>query len=124
MTHEIIWHQHGTYRRFFGTVTAKELQAVDEAFYSDPRALRIRYQILDASEADALEITEREIRDRAAYDLGFSRSTCEQRVALISRDPDTIAAFEFYAELMRSKDSSWTFGTFHDAASALAWAKG
>ena len=123
MTHEISWDSHGIYRRFLGTITSADLKQINEEFYADPRALRIHYQIIDAREIEALEIDETGIRDRVAYDLGFSRSTRAQRVALISDNPEVLTAFNAYADLMRSAHSSWTCRTFSTLEDALDWAK-
>lgn len=115
------WESRGVLLTCSGVVTAAEIQAVNQAFYSDARSDRARYQIADMRAAEALEVDLKEAETIAAFDVGQSVSTPALRMAMIVPDDRFDAQIRAYLSVLDA--GTWQGRIFHDLEEGRSWAE-
>ena len=124
MPYNTHWEAHGILWTFHGDVTAQEIAEANDDFYSDERSDRAAYQIIDASEVDHVEWSDRNITETAAHDIGAARVIKNLKVAYVARDEEIISKMEKYIDIARQQNASWQFEGFQDIRRARAWIRG
>ena len=121
MAYEVTWEGEGLYLKFYGTITAQEVNAVNNEMYGDPRFDGIKYQIWDSTDALKFELTERDADVAAATDASTVSYKPVCRCALVATDTEMRRLIERYIEKSLEKGSSWEFKLFERIEDARKW---
>lgn len=122
MPYKTSWEENGIVWKFYGDVTAEEIENANDEFYRDERSDTTSYQIIDALEVNHVEWNDIDIKEMAAQDKGASLLLNKIRVAYISTNENITAVLEKYIEISRILNSSWEFKGFTQLESAREWA--
>ncbi|TBW29194.1 hypothetical protein [Gramella sp. KN1008] len=123
MPYKTTWEANGIVWRFYGDVTAEEIEAANDEFYRDERSDISTYQIIDVLEVNDVEWTDMDIKEMAAQDKGASLLLNRIYVAYISNKEAVTHVLEKYIEISQMLNSSWKFKGFTDMESARDWLK-
>ncbi|MCM8570115.1 hypothetical protein NE848_12050 [Gramella jeungdoensis] len=123
MPYKTTWEPLGIIWKFYGDVTAEEIEEANIEFYKDERSDEARYQVIDALEVTDVEWNDVDIKEIAAQDKGASFLLHKLKVAYVSKDEKVTAVLKKYIEISRILNSSWKFKGFDELAPALKWAK-
>ncbi|MCG9972377.1 hypothetical protein [Christiangramia crocea] len=123
MPYKTNWEPHGIIWKFYGYVTAEEIEEANNEFYTDERSDDSRYQIIDALEVTNVEWNDVDIKEIAAQDKGASFLLHKLKVAYISKDEKVTAVLEKYIDISKILNSTWKFKGFNDLNSAKRWVK-
>ncbi len=121
MPYKTTWKENGIVWKFFGYVTAGEIEEANEEFYRDERSDAAKYQVIDALEVSKVEWNEIDIKEMAAHDKGASLYLNRLKVAYISDDEKVIGVLKKYMEISRILNSSWKFKGFTAKEPAMEW---
>ncbi len=114
MPYQIIREKQGTYKRFWGVVTAEEFLASVAKFHSDPEFESIRYTINDFTDCESFYMPSGNILDVAAINLGATRINQKVKIAAVTVDETIIRMADEFAELSQSYPIR-IFSTLDDA---------
>ncbi|MDX1542794.1 MAG: hypothetical protein R3214_02530 [Christiangramia sp.] len=123
MPYKTNWEAHGIAWKFYGYVTAEEIEEANNEFYTDERSDDARYQLIDALEVTDVEWNDADIKEMAAQDKGASFLLPKLKVAYVSKNEKVIAVLEKYIEISKFLNSTWKFKGFKDLHSAKQWVK-
>ena len=99
MPFELRWESHGLYRRSYGTLSASDALAFRYAVSGDPRLDKLRYVIIDYSDAVAGDdLTQEMVGQLAAFDRGISATNPRIRAAVVSTDETIKSILDMYRE--------------------------
>lgn len=99
MPYELTWEPKGIYRRYFGTITGKELIASIVATQADARFDHLRYAVSDFSAVERFELDEDHLARMAAMQFGAFHSNPNVKAAIVVSTPAMLAAFERFGAL-------------------------
>ena len=121
MPYKTTWRENGIIWKFYGNVTAEEIEDANKEFYRDERSDFAEYQIIDALEVVNVEWNDLDIKAIAAQDKGASLYLNRIKVAYISDDEKITAVLKKYMEISRILNSTWKFRGFSAIEPALKW---
>lgn len=99
MPFDLRWEPNGLYRRSYGTVTAADALAFRYAVSGDPRLDKLRYVIIDYSDAVASDdLTQAMVGQLAAFDRGIATTNPRIRAAVVSTDETIRSLIDMYCE--------------------------
>ena len=124
MPYAISWHNNSFLAEFSGTVTADEIEAVNNAFSGDARMESIRYSIWDFSNAEAIDMPDHEIEYAAAFDKGVAYVRPALKGALIVADNQIRTQIEKYLKLADDLAVNWDTRIFDKMETAKHWLEG
>jgi len=119
---EIIWEEHGVYKRFSGLVSYAEYRRSQERVLADARTDSLRYNSLryiinDASAIEGFVGTADDAEESAAFNYATSLSNPAMRIAFVTSDFRLIAMVKVASVL-----SSFPLKCFATLEAARAWA--
>lgn len=120
----ISWPQNTFLAEFEGTITADEIEAVNNAFSGDERMEKIRYSVWDFSLASSIDMPELEIEDAAAFDKGVSLVRPKLKGALIVSNDKVRASIEQYLSVANELNVEWDTRIFESMLSSKTWLEG
>ena len=121
MPYAITWTENTFLAEFVGTITARDIEAVNHVFSGDARMDDVRYSIWDFSHASSIEIPEHEIEEAAAFDKGVSIVRQTLRGALIASNDQVKGCLEKYLAMASNLDVHWDTRLFDDIETARGW---
>jgi hypothetical protein len=121
MTYAISWPGNTFLARFFGVITADDVEAVNHAFSGDARMETVRFSIWDFSQASSIDMPEHEIEYAAAFDKGVSAVRPTLRGALIVNNDQIRKGIEKYLAIADDLDVKWDTRIFDDMQTARNW---
>ncbi len=117
------WKKDGIIWKFYGDVTADEIERANNEFYENEGSDFAKYQIIDTLDVKSVEWNDIDIKKIAALDKGASIMINKLRVAYISNDEKVIKILEKYTEISRILNSTWEFRSFAETKPAIEWVK-
>ncbi len=120
MTYQITWRTNGVYWRYEGVLTGNELLQSNLDIFGDERFDDIRYQIVDLTGVETVEVTEKHMRKIAHLDMAASRSNPRVKVAVVAVSDTAAKLIDLYDEFCAEK-SPWTTKAFCNLEDAEAW---
>lgn len=124
MSFEIKWQTKGLVVKFKGDVTIQEIDAMNEALYSDARFENCRYQMFDFISADLSGIKIDELNETARNDAEMSQAFPTPAVGIISQQPIGGALAYHYKMLAEAHRIVWDIQIFRTLADAEKWCAG
>jgi hypothetical protein len=115
MSYELIWQARGVIKRFFGNVTAGEVQQATYKVEGHKHFDDVRYVLNDFLSCDSFSFVNDEVDEMAAIDGAAARINPNLRVAVVATLADVIAAAEHYASSELNKYPTRIFATLDDA---------
>lgn len=115
------WEKHGILWEFYGEVTGREIDHVNDRFVKDARRHDVSYQLIDALGVTGTDWTARDAHLIAAKDFGANLKVKDLKLAFVATDPGFVALVEEYVKQSQDMVSSWSFRLFDDLAEARAW---
>ena len=121
MAYEVTWSDKIFYARFFGNLTAEEITAANNSFFTDERSFRIKAQVFDFSEVENFVRESLDPKNFAAIDIGINTYIQEIKGALVVRDNELEDLCREYIAVSQKLGSSWSFGLFDNLEDAKKW---
>lgn len=121
MSFEIKWLTKGLVVEFKGSVTISDINAMNEALYSDSRFETCLYQMFDFISADLSGIKLDELTETAKNDADMSHEFPTPAVAIISQQPIGGALAYHYKMLAEAHRMVWEIQIFRTMSDAEKW---
>lgn len=122
MPYLISWKQHGIVWHYSGVLTGNDLLQSNFDIFGDERFDDIRFQIVDLTKVDRIEVTEKLMRKVAHLDMAAARSNPRVKVAVISNSDAATKLNEYYDKYCDDK-SPWETRVFSSIEEAESWVK-
>ena len=119
MPYKTEWTENGVWWTYSGIVTSKEALQSNLEIYGDSRFDRLTYQIADFSGAEALELTEGEVKKIAYLDRAAALSNPKIKVAIVAHLDLIKEMAQMYANY--SETSPWQTKIFNTLQEARQW---
>lgn len=118
MGYTVQWEGNGLVKKYFGQVIAAELVDPVVATHADERFDRLRYVINDFLDVQGMVVTQQDIDDIAAHDLGAAVTNPNIRVAMVTGEPSIIDLVHRY---LRAASEVFPTRVFSTMVEARAW---
>ena len=115
------WEQEGFVYECSGIVTAEEIAEINFDFLDVPEGVTPRYQLIDATSIELMDLNELELVDISADDLSISRKYPNVKVAMVSSDQKTRNIFLHYIKISWAINTSWEIRIFSELEAAREW---
>jgi hypothetical protein len=112
------WEKHGVYRRFYGTLAAKELADSSERLASDARFGALNYDLSDYLQVKDHDVTLEEIDRWIPHFRVRGDANADLLVALVSADENVLRVLR---ELKARSEAPSSVEIFSRAAEARDW---
>ena len=122
MPYELSWEPSGVVFRFSGVVSDEDLMAANEDVYSSPLLPGMKYQIVDFSIIEMLDVSFEVVRRVAELDRKAAETNPHVRVAIITSAPFVRGMSNVYAISHETKGGAWTTKVFEREEDARGWA--
>ena len=122
MPYELSWEPFGVVNRFSGIVSDEDLMAATEEVNSSPFFPTIKYQILDCSTIEKLDVTSATVQAVAIWDRRAAEINPDVRIAIITSAVFIRGMSNMYAYTHRGAGGSWATEMFESEQDARAWA--
>ena len=122
MPYKLIWEQEGVVFRFSGVVSDEELIASNDEVYASPDFPAMKYEIVDFTVIDKLDVSAEAVRRVARMDRVASETNADVRVAIITSEMFILGMSRMYGLGHESEGGSWTTEVFESEEDARAWA--
>lgn len=119
MPYKLIWESGNVVFEYSGVVSQDDVIQSNMDFYDDPRSNYINYQLVDFTQAEALDFSELDIRIVSKFDKSAVEWVSLKKVAMLPGANDVRHVADIYAR--ETTDAPWEFETFHDANAAREW---
>ena len=119
MSYQTIWTDRGVEWIYHGTVTGKEIIQSNEEIYGDPRFDDLRYQLVDLTQVERFEVSDKEMRQMAYLDAAAARTNPRIRLAVIATGESGRSVFDAYAKNI--KNPVWKHELFSSRKNAEDW---
>lgn len=116
------WYPNGVGWTYSGTLTGEELLNSNFEIFGDKRFDDIRYQIVDLTAVEKVEVTESHMRKVAHLDMAAARTNPRVKVAVVTNNSAGRGLTSAYNQYTDGK-SPWVSETFTTLPEAEAWAK-
>lgn len=120
MPYTTTWEAHGVVWNYSGTLTGNELLQSNLEIFGDERFDDIRYQIVDLTAVNAMEVTGKHMRKIAHLDMAAARTNPRVRVAVVTTSEGGIDITDIYNQYTAEK-SPWQTKIFSTREAAEAW---
>lgn len=120
MPYTTTWLPHGIAWTYSGVLTGNELLHSNFEIFGDERFDDIRYQIVDLTAVERMEVTDKHMRKIAHLDMAAARSNPRIRVAVVTESDMGIGITETYSTQTAEK-TPWITKVFRTRAAAEAW---
>ncbi len=121
MPFTITWTQQGVVWKYSGRLTGSDLLTSNLQIFGDERFDELRYQIVDLSDVEEIDVSEAVMRKVAHLDMAAARTNPRVKVAVISTSDAAAQLNEFYQKYTDGK-SPWKNRDFSSFEQAEAWA--
>ncbi|MGZ0655515.1 hypothetical protein ACWPKO_12110 [Coraliomargarita sp. W4R53] len=121
MPYNTTWLPHGIIWTYSGILTGEELLNSNFEIFGDERFDDIRYQIVDFTAVEKLEVTPNHMRKIAHLDMAAARTNPRVKVAAVASKDEEILICDIYDQYTGEK-SPWAMQVFPTLAEAKAWA--
>ena len=121
MPYELSWEPSGVVFRFSGVVSDEDLVASNGEVYASPLFQTMKYQIVDFSMIDKLDVSYEIVRRVADSDRRASESNPDVKVAIITSAPFVRGMSNVYALSHEAKGGTWTTQIFEREEDARGW---
>ncbi len=121
MPYEINWEPSGVVFRFSGVVLDEDVMAANEEVYSSPQLPAMKYQIVDFSMIEKLDVSYELVRRVAELDRAAAETNPHVRVAIITSAPFVRGMSNVYAKSHEAKGGTWTTQIFEREEDARGW---
>jgi hypothetical protein len=122
MPYTTTWEARGVVWNYSGTLTGNELLQSNLEIFGDERFDDIRYQIIDLTAVNAMEVTRRHMRKIAHLDMAAARTNPRVRVAVVTTSEGGIDMTDIYKQYTVEK-SPWHTKIFTTREAAAAWVR-
>lgn len=119
MNYEIEWEDGNFIATFNGFVVFSDIIEVDNIMYGDKRFDKMKFQLLDFSNIDSVEITRAQIKIISSLDRSSSIWNNNMKVAIVTNNENLLEITEFYRKSL--KDIDWLVETFSNIEDARKW---
>lgn len=123
MAYTTTWLPHGVIWVYSGKLTGNELLQSNLDIFGDERFDNLRFQIVDLTNVDSLEVTEKHMRKIAHLDMAAARSNPRVKVAVVTTSDEGLGITNYYDQQTAEK-SPWTTKIFSTFKEAQAWVRG
>lgn len=123
MPYLISWQKHGVIWRYSGVLTGEDLLQSNFDIFGDERFDDIRYQIVNLTAVDHIEVTEKHMRKVAHLDMAAARTNPRVKVAVVSNS-EAATQLNVYYDKYCDEKSPWETQVFSTIDEAEAWIKG
>lgn len=120
MPYQISWQEHGVTWHYSGVLTGKDLMQSNFDIFGDERFDDIRYQIVDLTGVEEIQVTEQHMRKVAHLDMAASRSNPRVKVAVVSNS-EAATQLNVYYDKYCDEKSPWETRVFGSIEEAEAW---
>lgn len=120
MPYQITWRTNGVYWRYYGVLSGNELLQSNFDIFGDERFDDLRYQIVDLTDVEEVEVTEKHMRKVAHLDMAASRSNPRVKVAVVAQTDAAAKLSDLYEKFCEDK-SPWITKLFRNLVDAEAW---
>jgi len=121
MAYQTYWEDEGIYWLYRGIVTEKEVLDSNYAFYSNPKSLDYRYQIIDGLEVESFDLNPSVLQELAALDSSHAITQKNLKLAFIATKPNVIDTFKDYMKYSRMLRNHWQMKWFMHIHEARQW---
>lgn len=121
MPYTITWQTHGIAWTYSGVLTGNELLQSNFDIFGDERFDDIRYQIVDLTRVEKIEVSENHMRKIAHLDMAAARSNPRVKVAVVTTAPGGQFLSDTYDKYTDGK-SPWEMKVFATVDDAMKWA--
>ena len=121
MPHQTTWEKDGILWEFYEGVSFEEFETANNDFYADARSDACKYQIVDGTKIECINMSAHESHICAATDATASRSINGLKVALVGVPDEGAYLVDEYIEMSKKINSSWKFNVFDNLESAREW---
>jgi hypothetical protein len=111
------WEKHGVYRRFYGTIAARELLDSSERLASDARFDKLRYDLSDYGQVKHHDVTPEEIDRLIPRARALGHTNPKLLVALVSADEAVLRVLRYMKARSEAPNSVEIFARTADARS-------
>ena len=115
------WESEGFVYECSGIVTAEEIAEINFDFLDVPEGVTPRYQLIDATSIELMDLNELDLVDISADDLSISRKYPNVKVAMVARDQKTRNIFLHYIKISWAINTSWEIRVFSELEAAREW---
>ncbi len=122
MPYELSWEPLGVVFRFSGVVSDEELIASNGEVYTSRLFPAMKYQIVDFSIIEKLDVSSAAVRSVADSDRRAAETNPDVKVAIITSDPFVRGMSNMFALHHEARGGSWTTELFEREEDARAWA--
>jgi hypothetical protein len=113
------WKNKGLRITFTGIVIGGELVQLARGVYGDRRFDELRYHVMDFSQVESFDMTERETKNIAYMDMAAARSNPDTSVAIVAHQDIGRKLAQLYASY--SEPSPWEIRIFDTLQEAEQW---
>ncbi len=122
MPYELSWEPLGVVFRFSGVVSDEELIASNEEVYTSRLFPAMKYQIVDFSMIEKLDVSSAVVRAVADSDRRAAKTNPDVKVAIITSEPFIRGMSNMYALVHEARGGRWAMELFEAEEDARAWA--
>ena len=119
MAHTLTWEPKGVYWKYTGNVSGKEIIKASTEIYGDQRFDNLKYKLVDFSDVESIDISEKEIKQIAFQHAAASLSKSKVKNAIIVDCNSERAAKTFADYLVNHSD--WEVRVFDYLEDANEW---
>ena len=119
---EVSWEPLGAVFRFSGVVSDEDVIAANREVYANPLLPAMKYQIVDFSLVEKINVSSATVRELASFDLRAAEINPDVKVAVITSAPLTRGLSNVYALTHESMGGRWAVQIFEREEDARAWA--
>ena len=122
MPYEVSWEPSGVVQRYSGVVSDEDVIAANREVYANPLLPAMKYQIVDFSTIEKLDVSNATVQAVAGMDERAAVLNPGVKVAIITSAPFVRGMSNMYALSHRARGGSWTTKSFEREEDARAWA--
>ena len=122
MPYEISWEPSGVVQRFSGVVSDEDVIAANLEVYANPLLPAMKYQIVDLSLAEKIDVSSATARAIADWDRRVAETNPNVKAAIITSSSFARGMANMYAITHEVRGGSWTTKVFEREEDARAWA--
>ncbi|WPJ97308.1 hypothetical protein SH580_06255 [Coraliomargarita algicola] len=122
MPYTTTWRSNGIIWTYTGVLTGEDLLNSNFEIFGDERFDDIRYQIVDLTAVEKVEVTQNHMRKVAHLDMAAARSNPRVKIAVITTSTDGKLLSDTYDQYIEGK-SPWSTQIFPTLAQAEDWVK-
>jgi hypothetical protein len=122
MPYEVSWEPSGVVQRYSGVVSDEDVIAANREVYANPLLPAMKYQIVDFSLVEKIDVSSATARAVADSDRRVAETNPDVKAAIITSAPFVRGMSNLYATTHEVRGGSWTTKIFEREEDARAWA--